>query len=90
MVQQKRELSLGRGDKDIHVSSPSPRYYGHIGWNRELCPLTATDLGCVWRSVASREGHVSRRPGWLWPYQFQEAMSPASSLLPPRESSSIN
>lgn len=42
MVQQKRELSLSRGSKDIQPLSPSPRYYGHIGQNTGLCPLTAT------------------------------------------------
>lgn len=93
MVQQKKELSLGRVSKDIQPLSLSPRYYGHIGQNTELCPLTATVSGFVWRSVASgrsrlRMARMAAPP--LWPFRFWVAMSPTSSLLAPRESSSIN
>ncbi|EAW70676.1 hCG2012845 [Homo sapiens] len=86
MVQQKGELSRG-GGKHIQPTSPSPRHYGHIGQNTELCPQTATVSGCVLRSVAGEECHTSEWPGWLphpcgLPSSGQHRVQPDPCWLP--------
>lgn len=61
MDQQKKELSLGRGGKDIQAPSLVPGSRVTFPGSENL-PIDRKDSG-VWRSVACREGHVSGCPG---------------------------
>lgn len=79
MVQQK-ELSLGRGGKDIQVPSPVPGSRVTLP-ESETLPIDSKDSG-VWRSAACRSYFRISRLAVV--FQFREAMSPASSLLAPR------
>lgn len=66
---------------------PQSQVVGSHCLDQRICPLTAKtqESGGVWPA-----GKVMFRMSRLTVFQFWEAMSPASSLLAPRESSSIN
>lgn len=53
VVQQKKELSLGKGGKDIQAPSPVPGSRVTLPGSETL-PIVSKDSG-VWRSVACRE-----------------------------------
>lgn len=93
MVQQKREHSLG-GAEGHPARSPGPRHYDHIGCNTEVCPLTATSLWMCPKECGQggrsclRMARLAAPPCGLLS-SGQQVLSSASSLLAPRESSSI-
>lgn len=65
VVQQKRELSLGRGGKVTQAPSPAPGTRVALP-GAETLPIDGKVWGYICGSVAFREGHVSGWPGWLW------------------------
>lgn len=92
MVQQKRELSLGRGGKDIQPT-PLSRALRSPWLEHRTLPTDSNSLWMCPTECGQEEEHVSGWPGWLpdpAAFSVPGSISPASSLLAPRESSSIN
>lgn len=79
MVQQKGVLTLSRGGEAVQ-SAPDPGHSDHIGWNMGLGPTEAPAV-----PECMEEGG-----GGCAAFSVRDSVSPASSLLAPRQSSSIN
>lgn len=94
MVQQRREPGLGRGGKTSSQSIPLvPGTMITLTGTQNSAHWQQQSLGmsqgvCPGRKVMPEDSQVGYPT--LQPSQFWAALSPASSLLAPRESSSIN